>query len=903
MSEKDLGFNSLLNWRIWLVPIAFSIVLIAVSRYNYLLFHTLAELFTVMVGILMLVVAFYTHSFSRENFFIYLGVGYFWIAILDFIHTILYKGMTIYPNDISDHFVQFWIANRYIESFLLLTAPIFLLRKISISWSFIGYGTLALLTYTTIMSNNFPTTFIEGEGLTDFKVFSEYTICFILLLALGNLWFHKRFLRPGLFPFLFAAIVMTIFSELAFTSFISVYGPANLIGHLFKLFSFWLVFYSIVRLGLQEPYEKLFESETRFRKLFKVMPIALGEVSGDGRIGKLNDQFIRIFGYTHEDIPTLDEWWRLAYPNEKYRQSVRDVWGKAIQTATELGQTMKPNEFDVTCKNGEVRLIEVSGVSLGSDFLATFIDLTEQKKSEKELRLSKENFHTLSKISPVGVFHTDAEGNCLYVNEKWRDITGLTLEQARGAGWTQAIHSEDKAGVFEKWALAAKEGAPFNAEYRFQNKDGKVTWVLGQAQAEKTDTDEVIGYVGTITDLNDRIAAEQERLKMQSQLEHTQRLDSLGILAGGIAHDFNNILTSIMGNAALAERKAIKSPQDMPKYLSNIVHSSEKAADLCKQMLAYSGKGRFQVQAIDLSTTVEETSRLLEVSISKGVILKYNLAENLPSVEADIAQMQQVIMNLVLNASDAIGKKSGIISICTGMMQADSAYLTQTSIDDSLPDGRYVYLEVSDTGAGMDEQTQSRLFEPFFTTKFTGHGLGMSAVQGIVRGHKGAIKVYSELGRGSTFKVILPMSEVEVDTENHLKNVSASEEAGFKFGGTILIVDDEETVRETASMMLEDMGFDILTAIDGEDGVNIYRAHQTEIVAVLMDMTMPKMDGQACFRELRRINENVKVVLSSGYNEQEATSLFTGKGLAGFIQKPYSPDFLAEKLQIALRGD
>jgi len=774
MSKKPLGFSVLLSWHVWFVPIVLSIVLIAVSHYNYLLFHTLVELFSIIVGVLMLVVAFYTHAFSRENFLLYLGAGYFWVAILDLIHTLLYKGMNIYSSGILDDFVQFWIASRYTESFILLVAPIFLLRKVSIARVFIGYGAIALLISIIIMSHHFPTTFVEGEGLTDFKIFSEYIICFILLMALGNLWFHRAFLKDGLFPFLTIAIVLTIFSELAFTSFISVYGPANLIGHIFKLFSFWIIFYSIVRLSLQEPYEKLVESETRFRNLFKVMPVALGEVSDNGHIGNLNDQFIQTFGYTREDIPTLDEWWQLAYPNDEYRQSVQEIWGKAVQTASELNQALKPNEFEVTCKNGEVRLIEISGVPLGRDFLSIFIDLTEQK------------------------------------------------------------------------------------------------------------------------------ATEQERLQMQSQLEHTQRLDSLGILAGGIAHDFNNILTSIMGNAALAERKAMKSPQDMPRYLSNIVQSSEKAANLCKQMLAYSGKGRFEVRVIDLSATVEETSRLLEVSISKGVVLKYALAEKLPSVEADIAQIQQVIMNLVLNASDAIGKKSGVISIGTGLMQADSAYLSQTSIDDHLPDGRYVYLEVSDTGAGMDKETQARLFEPFFTTKFTGHGLGMSAVQGIIRGHKGAIKVYSELGRGSTFKVLFPMSGLEADRVNISKNAVSSEENASKFSGTILIVDDEETVRETASMMLEEMGFDILTAADGEDGVKVYRAHQTEIVAVLLDMTMPKMDGQACFRELRRINENVKVILSSGYNEQEATSLFTGKGLAGFIQKPYSPDFLEGKIQIAL---
>lgn len=832
-----------------------------------------------------------------------MGAGYFWVAMLDLIHTLLYKGMAIYPSEVSDHFVQFWIANRYIESLLLLTAPIFLTRKVSTPWVFIGYAFVALLTYITIMGNFFPTTFIEGEGLTNFKIFSEYIICFILLMALGNLWRCRFSLKPGLFPFLSSAIVMTILAELSFTSFISVYGPTNLMGHLFKLFSFWLVFYSIIRLNLQKPYENLVKSEQRFRSLLEVMPISLAEVAGDGCIRSVNDRFIQTFGYTRNDIPTLEAWWPRAYPNERYRQSVRKTWDAATQSARETGLDVTPHEYNVTCKNGEVRTVEISGVILGGDFLATFIDLTERLRNEKALRDSEIHFHTLSKISPVGVFHTDAEGHCRYVNEKWCEISGLTLDEAKEVGWVQAIHEEDRASVFEKWDSAAKKGVPFYAEYRFQSKSGKITWVLGQAQAEAADSGEVIGYVGTITDLTDRMNAEREQLKIQSQLEHTQRLDSLGILAGGIAHDFNNILTSIMGNAAMAERKAMNHSQEIPKYLSNIVHSSEKAADLCKQMLAYSGKGRFEVRAIDISVTVEETSRLLEVSIAKGVILKYELAENLPSVEVDIAQIQQVIMNLVLNASDAIGKKSGVISICTGVMHADSAYMAQTSIDDSLPEGRYVYLEVSDTGVGMDKQTQSRLFEPFFTTKFTGHGLGMSAVQGIIRGHNGAIKVYSELGRGSTFKILIPISEVEPDTSISPKHAVSTEEMANNFSGTVLVIDDEDTVRETASMMLEDMGFDTLTAVDGEDGVNVYRAHQSKIVAVLLDMTMPKMDGKTCFRELRRINENVKVVLSSGYNEQEATSLFTGKGLAGFIQKPYSPDFLAEKFLSALNDN
>jgi len=245
-------------------------------------------------------------------------------------------------------------------------------------------------------------------------------------------------------------------------------------------------------------------------------------------------------------------------------------------------------------------------------------------------------------------------------------------------------------------------------------------------------------------------------------------------------------------------------------------------------------------------------------------------------------------MNLVINASEAIENRSGVICISTGVINLDQSYLQDTSINIDVQEGRYVFLEVSDTGVGMDEQTQQRIFEPFFTTKFTGRGLGMSAVLGIIRGHHGTMKVYSELKRGTTFKILLPISDQRPEKIDPIQTIINQ----WQGSGAVLIVDDEEAIRETAAMMLEDMGFSTFTAVNGLDGVEVYRKHQDEISAVLLDMSMPKLDGQGCFQELRRINKNVKVVLSSGYNEQDATSRFTGKGLAGFVQKPYLPQTL-----------
>jgi len=361
----------------------------------------------------------------------------------------------------------------------------------------------------------------------------------------------------------------------------------------------------------------------------------------------------------------------------------------------------------------------------------------------------------------------------------------------------------------------------------------------------------------------------------------------------------NNILTTILGNASLAERKARTQPEDVPGHLQHIVTASEKAAELCGQMLAYSGKGSFVIAPVNLSRLVEDITKLLEVSVSRNVELRFRLEERLPCVRADASQLQQVIMNLVLNASEAIGNENGVICIATGVMRADRSGLVAAWGEEDLPAGRYVYLEVSDTGCGMDAQVRRHIFEPFYTTKFTGRGLGMSVVQGIIRGHNGTLKLDSEPGRGTIFRVLLPATD---DAEKDSMAAVASDTA-WCGTGTVLVVDDDATIRETAAMMLEQMGFSVLTAADGEEGVEVYRRHMRDIGIVLLDMTMPRLDGAGCFRELRRLNADVKVVLSSGYNEQEATGRFPGEGLAGFVQKPYRPETLAAVLRVAGKGE
>jgi CheY-like chemotaxis protein len=366
-------------------------------------------------------------------------------------------------------------------------------------------------------------------------------------------------------------------------------------------------------------------------------------------------------------------------------------------------------------------------------------------------------------------------------------------------------------------------------------------------------------------------------------------------LAGGIAHDFNNLLMAVLGNAELALQDISEVSPARP-MLEEIRRTARRAADLCKQMLAYSGKGRFVVKPIDLSELVREMGHMLEVSISKKATMRYTLSPSLPAVDADATQMRQVIMNLLINASEALGEQNGVISIVTGSVDCDREYLQGMHLDENLPTGLYAYLEVSDTGCGMDAATVRRIFDPFFTTKFMGRGLGMAAVLGIVRGHKGAIKVYSEVGKGTTFKILLPALDVLPEPEESIIH----ETDRWRGSGLVLLVDDEETIRLLGQRMLERMGFSVVLASDGVEALEVYRARAHEITCVVLDLTMPNLDGEETFRELRRIDPKARVVMSSGYNQQDVVTRFVGRGLAGFVQKPYTIPELTAVMKLVL---
>jgi nitrogen-specific signal transduction histidine kinase/CheY-like chemotaxis protein len=400
-----------------------------------------------------------------------------------------------------------------------------------------------------------------------------------------------------------------------------------------------------------------------------------------------------------------------------------------------------------------------------------------------------------------------------------------------------------------------------------------------------------------VRDISRRKRAAQRQQVLEAKLRQSQKLESMGVLAGGIAHDFNNLLMGVLGNADVVMRHL---PDASPARdgVGNIISAAMHAADLTKQMLAYSGKGKFVVEPIDLGSLVRQIGNLLDASISKNVDVSYEFADGLPAIDADASQVQQVVMNLIINASEALDGRDGEVVVRTSIVQVDESYFSGTYFAEDLPVGSYVCLEVSDTGCGMDEQMQQKIFDPFFSTKFSGRGLGLAAVLGIIKGHDGALRIRSRPNEGSTFTVLFPPSSRPLAAAGGQQPSAAP----WRGSGTVLVVDDVETVRDATKRMIETHGYSVITADDGDVAIDVFREHFRDIVAVVLDLTMPRMGGEQTFNELRRIDPGVKVILSSGFDETETTSRFAGHGLAGFIQKPYRVDRLADALRMAVDG-
>ena len=645
--------------------------------------------------------------------------------------------------------------------------------------------------------------------------------------------------------------------------------------------------------------EALRESEEKFRNLVETTSDWIWETGADGTYTYASPGVRELLGYepgdvigrTAFDFMPPDEADRLAAEFARISAERKPFFNLENRNLRKDGRS-------VTLETSGVPLLDRHGNLLG--YRGIDRDITERKRAEEALLQKEEFIRALLDTSRDWIWAIDLYGVHTYSNPAIRSILGYEVDEVVGKPSFPLIHEEDRDRVQAEVRRATETHRGWsNMVVRWRHKEGGYRFLESNAVPVLDAGGSMNGFRGVDRDITQRTLAEAERLEMERRLLHAQKLESLGVLAGGIAHDFNNLLMALFGNLDLALLDLSSASAARP-HIGQALQATRRAADLTRQMLAYSGRGRFVITRMDVSEMVRENTNLLRTAISKNVTMNLCLTSENATIEADPGQVQQVIMNLITNASEAIGEHAGVITLATGVTEFGDVYLSQSRLSEKPPAGRFAYVEVSDTGCGMDDETQQRLFDPFFSTKFTGRGLGMSAVLGIVRGHKGAIMVQSAVGQGSTIRVLFPASEaVSAAMTGELVGLLRRSEAGALLG-TVLVVDDEEAVRGVCTALVRRLGLQTIAAADGEEALALFKTHADTIGCVLLDLTMPRMDGINTFREMKRLRPDTPVILCSGYNEQEATQHFTGEGLAGFIQKPFGLQDLRNKLKPAL---
>ncbi len=627
------------------------------------------------------------------------------------------------------------------------------------------------------------------------------------------------------------------------------------------------------------------ESEARYRNLVEMSRDLIWSLDLEGRWTFVNSAARMIYGCEPQEL--------LGRPLMAQVLPERRPQTQQMLDELRAGKPRLRLESTHLRRDGTVVQLSINAIPVRDEYgnvvgsTGTSTDITERKRAEERVREANARFESLVAGMPLGYIVWTPDFRVLEWNPAAAAIFGYTAEEAAGRTASELLVPPEEQGRFDEMAGLLRSG----------HGGGGMVLVNRRAGGEKIRCEwvnTVLSGGGGVQAIVTLVRDVSERERLEAQLRQSQKLESLGVLAGGVAHDFNNLLVGILGNASLALEQLAPDSALRP-LLERVVNAGRRATDLTQRMLAYAGRATCDVQLMDLNTLVSEMADFAAAGVPKRVALHIHTAADLPLVKADGGQMQQVIMNLLINAAEAIGESGGEVTVSTWHETLEAERIAAEFPDRRLAPGEYVCLEVRDTGSGMTPEVQARIFDPFFTTKFAGRGLGLSAILGIVQAHRGAVTVSSQVGVGTVFRVYLPVAAPRT-TPVPVERVTPP----LPPESTILVIDDEEDIREVVQAVLESRGLRVLTAEDGQRGIEVFREHAARINAVLLDLNMPGMSGVAVFRALLELRPDVKVILSTGFSEQEAARQFANAPLAGFVHKPYTATALVEKIGAAL---
>lgn len=666
----------------------------------------------------------------------------------------------------------------------------------------------------------------------------------------------------------------------------------DVVGYQYKPDHFVAAFFEITERKLAE--KTLQRKQDMLARTESISHIGSWEWDVTTGVVTWSDELFRIVQLNPADgAPSFEDQSQIYHP-EDMKELIR-VAGIAQNEGTSY-----EIELHAIRPSGDMRICLARGVGeRGSDGKITRLfgslqDITERKQIEAALRiLENRQAKMIANISDVIVI-IDQHGINRYKSPNIEKLFGWKPEELVGANAFDNVHPDDLAVAHEFVDILLREpGATSTTECRYRCKDGSYKWIE-ITLVNLLDDMEIQGILGDYHDITERRRFEDEKRAIGQQLQQTQKLESLGVLAGGIAHDFNNILAIIIGHCSLAEMN----PDQASEHIPTIEKAADRAAGLCRQMLAYAGKASFTLTQINMAALVDEMVQMLKATTNQNVAIKPDLSTDIPTINGDASQLRQVVMNLIINASEAIGETQGVIHITLTKTAITERQSISDHLSKAIPSGWYACLEVTDTGCGMDEETRRRIFEPFYTTKFTGRGLGMSAVLGIITAHKGALQLTSQPGQGTTFTIYLPIETKEPIGGESNEQIASTPWQG---SGTVLLVEDEDQVMLVAKAMLETLGFKVIEASNGREAVDLYQ-NNSGISLVLTDIGMPIMDGYSLFRELKNINPELPIVISSGFGDTVVTSRIPSEEIAGLISKPYRFDQLRDVLKAVVEG-
>ena len=627
------------------------------------------------------------------------------------------------------------------------------------------------------------------------------------------------------------------------------------------------------------------------RVLASISPDSIAVITRKRIITMCSGQIESMFGYSHKEL--VGKSTDVLYYDRRLRGERGEITKRLEEFGYHVGYASGKRQ------DGTVFPLEIITGTIkhgGKGAVLLMRDITERCNTEDALRESEARFELFMRYLPGYAFVKDADGRYVYMNPNYQRIYGWNIEESLGKTDFDLFPAELAEQFSKSDTRILKDDCEINYVTRMVHKDEPHSMLTYKFRIPTQGRERPM--LGGITlDITDQEKAEEERRKIETQMQQAQKLESLGVLGGGIAHDFNNLLMGMLGHAELA-LSHLPENDAARQNIEEVIASAQRAADLANQLLAYSGKGQFIVETVSLSQVIEEMRSLFRVSISKKASLRLDLDPNIPAVKCDTTQIRQVIMNLIVNASDALDDASGRITIATGASYRQDSDSKDSYLGTRLPQGQYVYVRISDTGCGMDEATRASIFDPFFTTKFAGRGLGLAAVMGIVHSHKGAISLESTEGKGTTFTVYFPATDeslVEPPT-------TEAQSDSWQGSGSVLVADDEPTVRDVARMMLENIGFEVVMVNNGIEAVDTFTENPGRFKAVLLDLTMPKLGGFEAYQKIRAIDALMPIVLSSGYNKQHTVDDIQDIHPPVFLKKPYRLDSIRRIFKATLKA-